>query len=164
MNWDKPGGTYGQWAMPDDPSYFDRFASYASLAPAIDQKVSPFVTDEEVRTTQRMLEIWRPAAELMLRGDYYPLMESKKRADAWDVRQFDDPEKGDGVIVAIRNVCSEEKSVTVRPHVQPGARYELTCMDPEVRRTATAEEMAAGFALTAPKRGGVVWFYRKIEE
>ena len=68
------------------------------------------------------------------------------------------------MIVAIRNVCSEEKSVTVRPHVQPGARYELTCMDPEARRTATAEEMAAGFALTAPKRGGVVWFYRKIEE
>ena len=164
MNWDKPGGTYGQWAMPDDPSYFDRFASYASLAPAIDQKVSPFVTDEEVRTTQWMLEIWRPAAELMLRGDYYPLLESKKRADAWDVRQFDDPEKGDGVIVAIRNVCSEEESVTVRPHVQPGARYELTCMDPEARRTATAEEMAAGFVLTAPKRGGVVWFYRKIEE
>lgn len=54
--------------------------------------------------------------------------------------------------------------MTVRPHVQPGARYELTCMDPEARRTATAEEMAAGFALTAPKRGGVVWFYRKIEE
>ena len=58
----------------------------------------------------------------------------------------------------------EEESVTVWPHVQPGARYELTCMDPEARRTATAEEMAAGFALTAPKRGGVVWFYRKIEE
>ena len=53
MNWDKPGGTYGQWAMPDDPSYFDRFASYASLAPAIDQKVSPFVTDEEVRTAAK---------------------------------------------------------------------------------------------------------------
>lgn len=161
MNWDKPDGSYGEWAMPDDPPYTDEFSSYASLAPAIDQKVSPFATDAEVQTTQKMLKIWRPAAELMLNGDYYPLVESQKRSDAWDVRQFDDPERDKGVLVALRNVKCEQETITVHPHVEPGATYTLTCPDPEQTLEMTAEALQKGFLLQTPKRSGVVWFYQK---
>ena len=162
MNWDKPDGSYGEWAMPDDPPYTDAFASYASLAPAIDQKVSPFATDTEVETTQKMLKIWRPAAELMLNGDYYPLVESQKHSDAWDVRQFDDPEHGRGVLVAIRNVKKEQETITVIPHAEKGAKYVFTCPDPEQQRECTSEDLEKGFPLQTEKRYGVVWFYQKI--
>ena len=161
MNWDKPDGTYGQWAMEDDPSYFDKFATYASFTPAIDQKLTPQCTAEEFATARKMLEIWRPAAELMLRGDYYPLMESDKRSDAWYACQFDDPGRGDGFIQILRNISCPEDTVTVYPHAEPGAAYEFTCMDPEKTFQITGEELTKGFSAKLPPRSSVVWFYKK---
>lgn len=162
MNWDKPDGSYGEWAMPDDPPYVDRFSTYASMTPAIDQKVGRFDSDEALETAKFMLNIWRPAAGLMLRGDYYPLLESNRSSSAWYACQFDDPQRGDGFIQAIRNVRAEEDSVTLYPHVKPGTRYALRCMDPEIEMELMAEDLAAGFTVSLPKRSGVVWFYRML--
>lgn len=163
MNWDRPDGSYGEWATPEDPPYSDKFSSYAALTPAIDQKVKPTYTDEEMETAKFMLRIWRPAAELMLRGDYYPLIEAKKSSASWDVRQFDDPNAGDGAVIAIRNVLAEAESVTVRLHVDDSARYELWCMDPQQRVETTGAALASGLTIASPKRSGIVWFYRKIQ-
>lgn len=161
MNWDKPDGSYGEWAMQDDPPYSDAFATYASLTPAIDQKVQRTYTDAELDTAKFMLNIWRRAADLTLRGDYYPLAESNKRSDAWYACQFDDPEKGDGFIQAIRNVRAEQPTLVLHPHTEPGARYHLTCMDPPGEMELTAEQLCAGFSIALPQRAGVVWFYQK---
>ena len=162
MNWDKPDGSYGQWAMPDDPPYSDAFATYASLAPALDQKIPPDCSPEEQETAQRMLAIWRPAAELMLRGDYYPLLESHKHADRWYACQFDDPQRGDGFVHAIRNIRAEETSITLFPHVEQGAEYRFTCMDPPREMTLSAEALSThGLSVSLPQRAGVVWFYQK---
>lgn len=162
MNWDKPDGKYGEWAMDDDPPYSDKFASYASMTPAIDQKVKLSYTPDELETAKFMLEIWRPAAELMIRGDYYPLIESEKRSDKWYACQFDDPEKGDGFIQAIRNVLSEEDSMVIYPHTEAGAVYRFTCMDPVKEMDRTAEQLSEGFKITLNKRSSVIWFYKKI--
>lgn len=161
MNWDKPDGSYGEWAMEDDPPYSDKFASYASMTPAIDQKVKISYTDEELETAKFMLKIWRPAAELMLRGDYYPLVESKKKSEAWYACQFDDPAQGDGFIQAIRNINAEEEEIIVYPQTEKGRVYHLSCMDPVCEMDMTAEELSKGLTLALEKRSSVVWFYRK---
>ncbi len=162
MNWDKPDGSYGEWAMDDDPTYFDRFSSYASFTPAIDQKLTPQCTAGQFAMAREMLDIWRPAAELMLRGDYYPLLESDKRSDAWYACQFDDPLRGDGFIQILRNVNCLEDTVTVRPHAEPGATYELTCRDSEKTLRISGRELAEGFTAQLPPRSSEVWFYKKV--
>lgn len=161
FNWDKPDGTYGEWAMPDDPVNTDKFTTYASFTPAIDQKVKPDYSDGEFETAQFMLEIWKPAAELMLKGNYYPLKESHKDSREYYACQFDEPVSGEGFIEVIRNILVEEESLTIYPYVEEGAVYDFTCMDPKSTMTLTAEELKRGFTVSIPKRSGIVWFYRK---
>lgn len=161
FNWDKADGTYGEWAMPDDPSNTDKFCSYASIAPGIDQKITPDLSDEEYATAQFMQKIWRKAAELMIKGDYYPLVESHKNSKLYYACQFDETTSGEGFIHVIRNINTKEDSVTLYPYVEDGADYVFTCMDPERRMEICAEELKKGFTVTIPKRSGIVWFYKR---
>ena len=161
-SWDRPDGTYNECASPFDPIVADKFATYTAFTPAIDQKIRVDSSEEEMQTALDMQKIWRPAAELMLSGDYYPLVESHKSAKEYYACQFDDTVAGKGFIQVIRNTQVEEDSVTIYPHVEDGALYEMTCLDPEASMTVTADALKAGFTVSIPKRSSIVWFYKKI--
>lgn len=162
FSWDYEDGSYNENAWPFDPVKSDKFATYTSFAPAIDQKIRPNFTEEEMAVAIQMLKVWKPAAELMLKGDYYPLIESHKSTKEYYACQFDDPASGEGFIQILRNTQVEEDSVTVYPHVENGASYVFTCMDPEESMELTAEALQEGFTVSIPKRSSIVWYYRRM--
>jgi hypothetical protein len=60
-----------------------------------------------------MIGIWRRASNLLLYGDYYPLTPFHRRTEKWVVRQFDRPQKDNGLVQGIRLPQSPEETATI---------------------------------------------------
>ena len=155
-NWDNPDGTYGQTDRD-----CDEFSFHNALAPALTNMLFYQDDEEHFRISRKMVPVWRRAAEIELRGDYYPLTECRKDARDWFAMQFDDPEKGDGFVQVIRNTLVEEDTFVFKMKaVKPGAAYRFENMETgEVMRIAS-DRLIAGIPLSLAPRSGQVWFYR----
>ncbi len=153
MSWDKEDGTYGGNRPVDE------FAFQCAMAPALTSMTSYLADDEAFALDRKMVPIWRSAAEVMLRGDYYPLTECRKNAADWYAMQFDDSDEGDGIVQIVRNVQVAEDSVVLSLHTEPGMVYTFTDKLTGDSFVKTAEELAAGLTVTLPPRSGVVLFY-----
>ena len=109
-----------------------------------------------------MRKIWEPAAQIMIDGDYYPLIDSHESAKEYYACQFDDPENRKGFFQVIRNVLTEEDSVNIKMYADPDATYRFTCMDPEGEVVIKGKDLLKkGFDIRIPKRSSVIWFYTK---
>jgi alpha-galactosidase len=76
-------------------------------------------------------------------GDYYPLTEYSRAADAWMAYQLDRPEHGDGLVVVLKRPASPFRAATFRLHaLRPEATYTVTDLDTGEERTLTGEELA----------------------
>ena len=108
-----------------------------------------------------MVPIWRRAAEIELRGDYYPLTECKKDARDWFAMQFDDKEKGDGFVQIIRNVLVEEDTYILKMKaVNRDAKYHFENMESGEVMNFSGECLLKGIPLKLNPRSGQIWFYR----
>ena len=103
MSWDNDEGFYENGGKP-----VDRFAFHCALAPALTNMTTFDGPEEEYETASVMLPIWRRAAELELRADYYPLTDCNADPSDWYAMQFDDPDTGDGFVQLIRNTRAED--------------------------------------------------------
>ncbi len=157
MNWDNPDGTYGGSRPVDD------FAYQNALAPSVTSMIEWNDPDELYEVGKRFHPVWRRAAELMLRGDYYPLTEARGDAGDWYAMQFDDAERGEGFVQLIRNVAAEADRFTLKGFVPPenmGRIYKFT--EPftgQVWTMSGANFAGGGFEEALRKRSGEIWFY-----
>jgi len=129
------------------------------MAPALTSMTSYLADDTAFAVDRKMVPVWRAAAEIMLRGDYYPLTECRKDPADWYAMQFDDSDAGDGFVQVVRNTRVTEDTCHVQMHTEPGKTYTFTDRLTGNSFAKTAEELADGLDVTLDKRSGVVLFY-----
>jgi len=153
MSWDNPDGTYGGNRPVDE------FAFQCAMAPALTDMTGYLSEDAAFTVSRKMTPVWREAAGLMLRGDYYPLTGCRKDAADWYAMQFDDSDAGEGFVQVVRNVQVTEDTYRVQMHTEAGKTYTFTDRLTGDSFTKTAEELECGVDVTLAPRSGVVLFY-----
>jgi alpha-galactosidase len=139
----------------------DSYAYHCGLGPMLMPCLDINRDDYDFALMKRLLGLWRPAAELVLNGDYHPLTPIHRTPEKWVARQFDCPETGCGFIQGIRLPAAPEETIIVRPKgIRPDAMYCFTNAETDESRDIPGNDLIqAGFPLTLPKRSGVIWFY-----
>ena len=93
---------------------------------------------------------WRRIASSMLLGDYYPLTSYSLQRDQWIAWQFDQPEKGEGVVQAFRRPESPYESARFKLHgLDAAATYAVENFDGGKETVTGKELMERGLAVTA---------------
>ncbi len=120
--------------------------------------------DYDFPLATKMVDIWRRASELLLRGDYYPHTPDHRDADRWVAWQFDRPEAGCGLIQGIRLPACPDAVLTIYPQaLQPSAIYTFENLETgETLSLKGSDLQRDGFSLSLPPRSGALWFYRLI--
>ena len=145
----------------------DEFAYQNALAPSVTSMIEWNDPDELCEVGRRFHPVWRRAAEIMMRADYYPLTETRASAEDWYAMQFYDPDRKDGFVQIIRNVGVSEERTTIRgfvPDEELDSIYEFT--DPFTGRVWTMSGRnfcSGGFEDKYEPRSGVIWFYKVME-
>ncbi|MBQ7299014.1 MAG: alpha-galactosidase [Clostridia bacterium] len=158
MSWDNDEGLYINGGKP-----VDAFAFHCALAPSLTNMTTFDGPDSEYECAAVMLPIWRRAAEIELRADYYPLTACNASPEDWYAMQFDDPEVGDGFVQLIRNTRVDDDTFDLHMIVHnPEDIYFFENMENGDIMQLTGEQLMAGIPLSLAKREGVVWFYHIV--
>lgn len=107
------------------------------------------------------LEVVRP----YFFGDFYPLLEFSLADDSWALWQFDRPDLGEGMVLALRRPASPfaRLETPLRGLVAQG-RYELHWLDGDVRQQVSGRDLldrGLGFAI-AEKPGSALLTYKRL--
>lgn len=114
-----------EWLMyfKDAPSFcvaegvrsLDLFHAMTSFAPMYLQHLC-LPSDYDAANDFKAIALWREMAPFLISGDYYLLSPEKKFGkEYWNVFQFHDPEKDQGVIQFIRNELAPQENIRVFP-------------------------------------------------
>jgi alpha-galactosidase len=140
------------------------YGYYCGIAPMLFVGMDALRDDYDYELAQRMIAVWRRAAE-MLFGDYYPLTPFSRNDDRWLARQFDDPGSGSGFVLGIRLPnATEPNFIAHLQGIDATARYRF-----ENGETGEAKEIDGntliqqGITLELPARSGVLWFYQRTD-
>ncbi len=159
LSWDleKPENVPPEDRSVDDFSFQCGFAPM--LFPIVNVRSSHYDHAPEVAMTR----VWRKVADLLTYGDYYPLTTFSKAPDRWVAWQFDRPERGEGMVQAIRLAgCPDESYIANLKTIDPGCDYLFqNPASGEKRLLAGAELAKNGFTFNLPARSGEVWTYRR---
>ncbi len=159
MNWLEADGTYGKTDHAPD-----RFAYLAATAPCMTD-MTRFDADEDAMTlARRMQETWRRAADVMVRGTYYPLTEREPAPDGFYAMQFYAGDTDSGFLLVLSNPQNSERVFTARLRgLTDGASYRLTRDDTDEAWMETAEKLSAGLSTRLAPHTGVILFYERAE-
>ena len=145
----------GQGGHNTFDNQIDSFSFYCSMAPMLFASLDICRDDYDIALAKQMINIWSKASELLLNGDYYSLAPPHRNAGQWVIRQFDQPESGQGLILGIRLQEAPEATKTIfLKRLLPAATY----------RFENAVLAHDGFTLSLPKRAGAIWFYGRLLE
>jgi alpha-galactosidase len=141
----------------------DRFSYYCGMAPMLFASLDIRRDDYDFDLGVKLINIWRRASHIMLNGDYYLLTPVSRTNDKWVVRQFDIPERGEGLIQGIRHAECPEDCITVYPKgFCPDASYIFENSETKEKiEISGATLLNDGFAIELPKRTAAIWFYKK---
>lgn len=157
MSWDNPDGSYGGSAPVDE------FAYQNALTPCVTSMIEWNDPEELYSVGRRFHPVWRRAAEIMMRADYYPLTETRGDPSDWYAMQFFDPGREDGFVQIVRNVRVPDGSVKIRGFVpDENLRRIYKFTDPlsgQVWTMSGDNFRNGGFEDFLPPRFGIVWFY-----
>ena len=150
-----------------DAAENDSFAFHCALAPMLTPSYDIKRPVDDLGTIQRMIGIWRRAAELVVEGDYHPLTPAGRSDTSWVACQFSRPPdlagRGapDGFIQAVRLARCEEPALTVMPQgLRPDATYLLENPETGEQREVKGSSLAQdGLVFELPRRSGSIWFY-----
>ena len=118
--------------------------------------------EEDFALAREMQPIWRKAAELMLRGDYYPLTPAHATADDFYAMAFYDEAAGEGFLNVVSNNRNEKATFTaVLDMLDADAVYTLTEAETGETATYSGTELQKGFTAALPQRSGKVYFLKK---
>ena len=132
------------------------------MTPAITVMTEAWGDEDEFDLGRKMLPIWRRAAELELRADYFPFTQSTKSNKELYAVEFSDANAGDGFVHVISNTLCETDSITLKLHVCDDAKYVIENPVSGEIKTVTGASLASGFNVKLPKRSGAIWFYKKV--
>ncbi len=140
----------------------DSYSFHCGLAPMLFTTLDIRREDYDFALAQKMIALWRRAADLLLTGDYYPLTPYHRSPDQWVARQFDRPEEGRGLLQAIRLPKASATQLIVYPHaLDPETVYRFENPETgETRELTGAVVQQDGFIFALPKREGTIWFYQ----
>jgi hypothetical protein len=143
----------------------DAYSYHAGFAPMLFATLDIRRDDYDFALAQKLIELWRRAADLLLYGDYYALTRFHHSPSEWVARQFDSPETGRGLVQGLRLPAAPAETLTVELHgLLPGAIYEFEEAETgETRSLLAAADGRKAFTLAAPLRGATLWFYRRRE-
>lgn len=143
----------------------DSYAYHCAMAPMLFTTLDIRRNDYDYALAQKMIALWRTAADLLLSGDYYPHTPFHRSPQNWVARQFDQPETGRGLIQGIRLPAAPQESFTLQPQaLDPATTYRFENGETgEIRELAGADLQRDGFTLTLPVRAGAIWFYRRLD-
>lgn len=142
----------------------DEYAYMTAIAPAITTMIEFDDDNALFMLGKKMHPIWRRAAEIMLKGDYYPLSECRNDAGDWYAVQFDCPQTGEGFIQVIRNSLAPDDGFSITPYIRDREMYRLeNAVDGEMR-SVDGYKLARGLTFYMPRRSGEIWFYTSEEK
>ncbi|MBM3473029.1 MAG: hypothetical protein FJX75_07180 [Armatimonadetes bacterium] len=98
-------------------------------------------------------------------GDFYPLLSYTLADDAWAAWQFDRPDLGAGIVLALRRPHSPLTQMTARLHaLDAEARYELRDADTNETRKVAGKDLAeTGLTVDIHEApGSKLEFYRRL--
>jgi len=110
---------------------------------------------------QRVLPVWRWAAEITLKGDFYAVTPYTKSYDAFCCTQFDVPEENRGFVHMLAYPECEQERFSPQLYVHsPDRIYKFEeAFTGEQRRCLGRDLAGKGFEVVLEKRTGAVWFY-----
>ena len=89
----------------------DSYSFHCGMAPMLFATLDIRRDDYDFALARKMIDVWRRAAALILRGDYYPHTPFQHSDREWVAWQFDCPEDGRGLVQAIRLPASPPRDV-----------------------------------------------------
>ena len=98
-------------------------------------------------------------------GDFYPLVSFSSAEDNWTAWQFDRPDLGEGMVLALRRPQSPFPRLETPLHgLEPDARYEWHSMDSgAVTRVSGRELLETGVSIEIEsKPGSALYVYRRL--
>ena len=98
-------------------------------------------------------------------GDFYPLVSFSLADDTWSAWQYDRPDLGEGMVLALRRPASSFTEINaVLRGLQPGATFEVRNVDTGETIRKTGSELAqTGLNIRiAEKPGSTLLVYRKL--
>ncbi len=137
----------------------DRFTFLCSLAPSITDTLRYDASDEEYALSKKMQPIWRHAAELELRGDYYPITDCDGTPDHWYAMQFDDGNAKEGFVLVIRNANAADDVFALNLPCIEGVKYTFTNPENGEATEYNSEELKQGLKIALDRADAVVLFY-----
>ncbi len=143
------------------PFKTDLFSLINTMTPAFATSIDIDSDPALHATLQRVLPVWRRAAEITLKGDFYPVTPYTKANDAFCCTQFDIPEEGRGFVLMLAMPQCEQRDFTPRLYIHSFEcvyRFENP-LTGETRRCSGRELAERGFSTTLEHRTGAVWFY-----
>jgi len=148
--------------MSDSP-IADEYTWFVAWAPAVTFQPNCWNGEEEFEIGRKMIPIWRRAAELQLRGDYYRQMKIVYDAEltCFTCEHFYDPEKGDGFVMFLRNRDCEQESFTAHLALEDGFNYYVENPLTGENYVKPASELKE-FTQALEKKQGTVWFFQKV--
>ncbi|MDX9974145.1 MAG: alpha-galactosidase [FCB group bacterium] len=99
-------------------------------------------------------------------GDFYPLLSYSTDEDAWAAWQYDKPEHGDGMVLALRRPQSPFTSMTPKLRgLDPNAEYEFTDVDTGAAERFSGKALIeSGIKLAIVEQpGSKLLTYRKVQ-
>lgn len=164
------GQTHGlaKW-VPLSTGCCDRVDTYAfrsALGPGIVTNIEPKggepFPEEWLRTMMAQQAEVRP----FFYGDFYPILSFSLSDDTWAAWQFDRPDLGQGMVLALRRHNSPFTSLRARLRgLEPGAAYEVASRDTGDTVRFSGRELAEeGFLISINEQpGSALFVYRKQE-
>ena len=159
MSWDNEEGGYEPRV---NHTKCDEFSYQNCMTPAITVMTEAWGDEDEFDIGRKMLPVWRRAAEIELRADYFPFTQSTKSNTELYAVEFSDANAGDGFVHVISNTLCETDSITLKLHVCDEAKYVIENPVSGEIKTVTGASLASGFTVKLPKRSGAIWFYKKV--
>ena len=143
------------------PFKTDFFSMINAMTPSYSSCLEPDADPALHAMLQRVLPVWRKAAEITLKGDFYAVTPYTKAYDAFCCTQFDVPEEDRGFALMLAYIQCEQKCFAPRLYVHsPDRVYRFENPLTGENRRCTGRELAErGFEMTLAKRSGAIWFY-----
>ncbi|UCH36644.1 MAG: alpha-galactosidase [Armatimonadota bacterium] len=141
-----------------EPSYVFRSAMTAGNILATNTSAP-----ESAEAVKRTVALYRKVRPYMS-GDFYPLFPHSASEDTWYGYQFHRADLDAGMVLVFRREESPDAKQTVRLRgLKPELRYEVTCEDAEVRRTAKGRNLSALSVEIPAAPESALLFYRKVK-
>ena len=143
------------------PFKTDLFSLLNAMTPSFATAIEPDSPTEQHAEVLRVLPVWRQAAEMTLKGDFYPITPYTKANDAFCCTQFDVPEEDRGFVQMLAMPQCAQRRFAPKLYVHsPDQMYRFeNPLTGESRQIAGHVLRDQGFDIALEKRSGAVWFY-----